>query len=203
MPERNGQLLVVAPDSGAPVISFDPGLRGLHAIFALPTAFLDAPPTEQLPWFRQRVYPQATELHRDEDVRAMTWTRARALVEAGHRICSHGTSHMRIDASTPAAVVLDEVQASRATLEQRVPHAVVDGFCWPIRFDPAAAEAERLVRDTYAYALCGESGTLRRADDPYRIRRTNIEVSWPVEVVDLQLSGLVDVRFALQRLMSK
>src|SRR5207248_10872696 len=30
---RNGQLLVVAPDSGAPVISFDPGLRGLHAIF--------------------------------------------------------------------------------------------------------------------------------------------------------------------------
>ncbi len=30
---RHSQLLVVAPDSGAPVLSFDPGVRGLHAIY--------------------------------------------------------------------------------------------------------------------------------------------------------------------------
>src|SRR4051812_33736263 len=30
---RNSQLLVVKPDSGAPVLSFDPGVRGLHAIY--------------------------------------------------------------------------------------------------------------------------------------------------------------------------
>lgn len=157
--------------------------HGARAIFCLPADFLDAAPTEQLPWFRRRVYPRPTELHRDEDIRALTWEQAAALAEAGHRIASHGSAHVELTAEVADDVLEREIVGSRETLEARLAGVTVDGFCWPVRVHGDAGRAARLVRETYAYSLGGaaRSGSL----DP--VGRLNLEASWPWRVVELQL----------------
>jgi peptidoglycan/xylan/chitin deacetylase (PgdA/CDA1 family) len=161
------------------------------------------PPADQLPWFRRNVYPHLTELHLDQDVSAMTWDQVRGLADRGHRICSHAFEHVQISGSTAPGRAEREIVESRVVLTDRLGGIPVEGFCWPIRFDPRARTADALVRATYRYALCGESRLLRPPHDPFRTYRTNIEVSWPLDVVDLQLSGITDVWFSLRRLRER
>jgi peptidoglycan/xylan/chitin deacetylase (PgdA/CDA1 family) len=181
-------------ESAAPILEE----YGIRAVFCVPAEFLDLRLSEQLSWFRNRVYPHRTELHLDEDARAMTWGQVSELAARGHRICSHSTGHGRITATTPAEAVDREVVESRLRIEARVPGISVDGFCWPIQFDVRATAAEAVVRTTYRYALCGGARALRPPHDPYRVYRTNVEVSWSPDVVDLQLSWITDVRSAVR-----
>ena len=160
--------------------------HGVRAIFCLPVDFLDAPPEEQLPWFRAHVYPLPTELHRDEDITAMTWEQARGLVTRGHRIASHGCAHVPLSGELPRAVVEREVVESRRLLEARTETAV-EGFCWPVR---APADIDPLIAATYDYALAGSSRSLRPPHHLHRIFRTNVEVSWSSRLVDLQLARM-------------
>lgn len=159
--------------------------HGVRAIFCLPVDFLDAPQDEQLSWFREHIYPQPTELHLDEDVAAMTWEQARELVARGHRIASHGCAHVPLGDDVSHQVLEREVAESRRLLESRI-GTLVDGFCWPVRA-PAQIESLMLVGATYGYALAGSSRSLSPPHDLHRIYRTNVEVSWPTRLVDLQL----------------
>ena len=187
-----GPTLFLTFDDGlanhAEVVAPELEARGLRAIFSLPVAFLDAPHAEQLRWFRERVYPEPTELHADSDIRAMTWDQANALAERGHRLCSHGVQHARLDGDVSADLLEREVVQSRRLLTERVPTAVVDGFCWPIR--AGAGAADELVRKTYRYALVGSTRPLVAPHDLHCIYRANVEVSWRRSEIDLQLARL-------------
>jgi peptidoglycan/xylan/chitin deacetylase (PgdA/CDA1 family) len=157
-----------------------------RAIFCVPVDFLDTPSEQQLRWFREHVYPQPTELHGDADVAAMTWEQVRELAARGHRICSHGCGHVPLGPTVPRAVVEREVVASRSMLEERT-GVSVDGFCWPVQ---APIDVDPWIRSTYAYALAGSSRRLVPPHDLHRIFRTNIEVSWPRRLIDLQLARM-------------
>ena len=213
-PYRLEQMLADGPAGGRPscVFTFDDGLRnhyevaavelerrGLRGIFSVPADFPSLPEAEQAAWFRRRVRALPDAEHAtDEDMLAMSWEQARDLVTRGHRICSHTQSHEVIGAGLPLELLRKEIVDSRARLEERL-GSPVDGFCWPVERDPAAADAIRLIRETYAYSLVGDTRMLRRGHDPLDVNRTRIEASWPLEVVDFQLSGIVDALFVLRR----
>jgi peptidoglycan/xylan/chitin deacetylase (PgdA/CDA1 family) len=203
-------------DRPAIVFTFDDGLanhleivaprleeRGLRGIFAIPAEFPSIARADQPRWHRERVYPTANEEHKyDEDRLALTWEQVGELAARGHRICSHSYGHRPVDASVDSESYRREIVGSRSLLEAELGGNVpVDGFAWPGPWqnDPAPA-AEALVRSTYAYTLQGESRPLYPGHDPHRVYRTNLEPSWPLDVVDLQLSGVVDVYLAVKRL---
>jgi len=72
---------------------------------------------------------------------------------------------------------------------------------WAVSVPAHAAEAA--VRATYRYALCDGSLPLFKGHDPYRIHRTNIEASWPSDVVDLQLSGVIEAKYLLNQVVRR
>lgn len=169
--------------------------RGARGIFSVPVDFPDVPRAEQPAWFRAHVRAEPDAEHAtDEDALAMTWEQVRDLVARGHRIACHTASHLRIDAATPPAALAREIVEARSRLEH-LAGAVVDGFCWPVVYDPRAAEAIALARATYRWTLITDTSPVRAGHDPYAIHRTRIEASWPVEAVDFQLSGAVDAAF--------
>jgi peptidoglycan/xylan/chitin deacetylase (PgdA/CDA1 family) len=201
-------------DRSVALFSFDDGLannlevaaplleeRGLRGIFCIPADFPSVPAAYQPSWFRERVRSKVNEAHlTDDDLRSLTWDELAELARRGHRICSHSRSHERIDARTPAPILRREIVESRAILESKLPGVVVDGFCWPFRFDPKAVAADALARETYAYALCDDTRPLFGGTAPHRVRRTNVEASWSVDVVALQVSGFIDAGFMLKRI---
>jgi hypothetical protein len=75
----------------------------------------------------------------------------------------------------------------------------VDGFCWPVEFNPRATAAVKLVRATYAYALVTDTRALRKGHDPLNVYRTRFEASWPLEALDLHTSGIIDGVHLLRR----
>jgi peptidoglycan/xylan/chitin deacetylase (PgdA/CDA1 family) len=190
------------------VFTFDDGLeghftvaaeeleaRGARGIFCVAAAFPDVPVDQQAAWFRARVRAGTDAEHAsDEEQRSMSWEQARELVTRGHRICSHTLTHEVITAATDDTILAHEIRDSRFRLEEQLGSAVA-GFCWPVARDSAADTARALVRQTYAYALVGDTRPLRRGHDPYEIWRTRLEASWPLPAVEFQISGLFDAYF--------
>jgi peptidoglycan/xylan/chitin deacetylase (PgdA/CDA1 family) len=172
---------------------------GTSGFFSVPAAFPDARPE----WFRQHVYAELTELHAaPEDLEPMTWAQIGELGERGHRICAHGFDHVVLDGTTSAEVVKREVVDSRTRIEAKIPGVKVDGFCWPGRSPRTSIPASRLIEQTYAYSLGTQVRPLRAAP-MYDLPRINLEVTWPTELVDLQLSGLLDGVYAGRRLLGR
>lgn len=212
-PGELNTLVAAGPGARAAVlITFDDGLANhlavaapilerheIRAIFCIPAGFPELPSESILPWYYDRMYPAFTELHQPDDVIPLTWPQVRELVDRGHEICSHGFGHLRLQPTTSKEVLNREIVESRRELEERL-GTVVDGFCWPLRYEPAATEAEQLIRHTYRYALTSAAGSIRAGQDPYRLPRINIEASWPPEVVELQLSGAIDALHRVRKL---
>lgn len=204
-------------ERAAMVFTFDDGLannadvaadvlerRGIRAIFCVPVDFPDVPADEQAAWFRSHVRPASNAEHGDDDdLRAMSWDTVRALARRGHRVVCHSQSHLTIDRGTPDSRRRAEIVDAKAAIEAKLPGTPIDGFCWPIDLDAHATAAEALVRSTYRFALCGGSAPLFAGADPHRIHRTNLEASWPLEVVDLQLSGLLDAKHLVKALRAR
>jgi peptidoglycan/xylan/chitin deacetylase (PgdA/CDA1 family) len=173
---------------------------GLEGVFSVPADFPSIPEPEQAAWFTAHVRAGADAEHADAaDRRALSWEQLRDLVRRGHVVCSHTRTHRRIVAGMSAAELRDEIVESRRRLEREL-GAPVAGFCWPVARDPKANAADVLVRETYDFALVGDSRPLRVVRDRHRIARTNLEASWPLDAVDFQLSGVVDLRLAVRRM---
>ena len=204
-----------ATDQPLALFTFDDGLRnhyevaapelerrGARGVFCIPAVFPSLSSADQVDWFRTRVRsePNAEHLH-DEDLHAMTWDQARELVDRGHRICSHSLTHEVLNSRTPGPTLEAEIVEARKRLEDQL-GSTVDGFCWPSDRDPHAADARRLVRETYGYAMLGDTRPMRKGHSPLDVYRTRIEASWPMELVDLQVSGLIDAAFIARRARS-
>jgi peptidoglycan/xylan/chitin deacetylase (PgdA/CDA1 family) len=169
--------------------------RGARGIFSVPVDFPAVPRAEQPAWFRAHVREEPDAEHAtDEDMLAMSWEQVRDLVARGHRLACHTASHLRIDATTPPEALAREIAESRGRLEE-LAGTTVDGFCWPVVYDPRATEAIAVARATYSWTLITDTSPVRAGHDPLAIHRTRIEASWPVEAVDFQVSGAVDAAF--------
>lgn len=165
------------------------------AFFSVPAAFPDADDA----WFRAHVYPRLTELHREPgDLTPMAWEQIADLARRGHRICSHGFDHVLLTNTTDEAALRREIVDSREALEESLSGIEVDGFCWPGRSNPHAIRAACLIEHTYSYSFGTHVRRLRRGA-PHNLPRVNVEASWPLTMIDLQLSGVLDVLYATRR----
>jgi hypothetical protein len=170
--------------------------HGVQAFFSVPAGFAEGDPR----WFSRNVYPVPTELHAEpEDAKPMTWEQMTELSRRGHRICSHGFDHVVLTASTDEAVLQREIVESRSFLEDRLPAVPIDGFCWPGSSIHGGEEATRLIEQTYSFSL-GTHVRRFRKHARHDLPRVNLEAGWPPELVDLQLSGLLDGLYAMRRL---
>jgi peptidoglycan/xylan/chitin deacetylase (PgdA/CDA1 family) len=186
-------------------VSFDDGLEnhwahgarlleefGATGFFSVPAAFPDAPAD----WFTQHVYPEPTELHLTEaETRPMRWEQIADLGARGHRICAHGFDHVVLDGETDDATLGREIVDSRARIQERVPGLAVDGFCWPGRSPRTPTAAGALVQQRYSFSL-GTQARRFRGGRQHDLPRVNVEASWPLELVDFQLSGILDGVYA-------
>jgi hypothetical protein len=164
------------------------------ALLAVPAAFPSDPGEA---WFRTHVYPQLTELHTEPaDIRPLSWEHLGVLAEHGHRVCSHGFDHQILEPDLSDDALHREIVESREHLEARLPGVSVDGFCWPGRYDTNATRAAKLIADTYAFSFGSHIRRMRGGDPLHTLPRVNIEASWPLELVDLQLSGVLDAIYA-------
>ena len=106
--------------------------------------------------------------------RIMTWSQIRELAAAGWSIQSHGCSHLPLSC-LEAAHVEDELERSKATLEDRV-GAEVRYFAYPFGMaDDSEADADRegvLERSGYRLAVLADGGwTETPPPRPYLVPR--------------------------------
>lgn len=102
----------------------------------------------------------------------MNWDEIRQMAAGGRiRFGSHTRRHTRLDARAPAAVLEDEIQASRGLIEQQLQTAV-SSFCYPNGdHSPAALD---LVRRSYATAVTTRRGWNSVSSDTHLLNRVGV-----------------------------
>lgn len=179
--------LVNTIEHAAPILE----QAGTRAIFAVPAAWPDISENDRARWFREHVYPVSTELHeRPKDIAAPTWSDLRELIGRGHEVWSHGLDHLRLTEDTSDHVLAREIVESKLLLERHL-GAPVRGYCPPVGHS-VPERARSLIAATYDFAFGGRPARVPVHGEPHQIPRSNIEVSWPLSAVELQLSPIGD-----------
>jgi Polysaccharide deacetylase len=130
--------------------------------------------------------------------RNLTIDQLKSLAER-HVIGSHGVTHIRLAESVPDDKLGYEIRESRSQLK-KILDRDVDIFSWIGGEEWAYCEtASELVRNNYRFAFMGNSDVILPSTDPYQLSRSNIEAYFPLSLVRLQLSGLVDLYFMPRR----
>ncbi len=186
------------------IITFDDGLRsnfdvaaplleryGFSGWFFIPTNFIEALPENQAA-FAEHHRIVFSEMPSDRRL-AMSWDEARALTRKHHVGC-HTATHHRMVETTSADQLGAEIIGSKQKLEARLGEPV-DSFCWvggeENTYSSAAAAHVRAAG--YKYGFMTNCAVVRPNTSCYQLQRTNIEAGWSLEVVDFQLSGLLDL----------
>lgn len=123
------------------------------------------------------------------------------LMDKNHNIGSHTNMHLRLKKDTPAPILNFEIFTSKLILEDILGHEV-KSFCWVGgELGSYSKNAYECIKKTgYKYAFMTNSYPVRFNTDHYILQRTNIEASWPLGLVKLQLSGLIDLFYTPKRL---
>ncbi len=102
----------------------------------------------------------------------MTWDQLRQLVRGGHEIGSHSMTHAMLPQCNDTALHY-EVAESRRELEARL-GVSIDSFSYPNGdYDERIIRAVQSAR--YSQAVTTKSGTNRRADSLFRLRRCDMQ----------------------------
>ncbi len=201
-------------DKGKPGLlpSFDDGLRshydvaaplleefGFTGWFFVPLQLIDTPAPRQLA-FAQAHQIVAPEPRPTDGRIAMSWDELRDLQRRGHVVGCHTRTHHRLSAATPPRQLDDEIVAAKCDLESRLGRPV-EHFCWvggeEWSYSRAAAERVRDAGYRYGYMTC--SRPCVAGSDRLKLHRTNVESTWPMRAVRLQLCGIADWANARKR----
>lgn len=196
-----------AHDRPGLLVSFDDGLRsnaevaaqmleerGWHAWFFLAPAFIDTPVNEQ------RAFTDVHDIivrEGDADATgrlAMTWEQVRGLRARGHVIGHHTRNHTRLTSKLTDEQIAAEIHDGRSDLETRLGEKV-ESFCYvggeEWTYDPRAAALVK--REGFKLAFMTGSCPATHGSDPLQLHRTNVEVDWPMELMQMFLSGVGDL----------
>jgi len=188
------------------IITFDDGLRcnaevaapllekyGFSGWFFVPPDFMDTPPADQIRFADEhRILCNAP----NSDGRiAMTWDQARALTRK-HQIGCHTASHYRMVASTSNLQLNREIVTAKEILEERLGQPV-ESFCWVGGEEHVYhSRAAAIIRAAgYSYSFMTNTAVVSPTTSRFQLQRTNIEAAWGSDVVDFQLSGLLDLMY--------
>ncbi len=192
------------------IISFDDGLRdnyevaaplleeyGFTGWFFVPTDFISTPAGKQIDFAVQHSITFGDAA--DDKRLAMTWDEVK-LLSRNHVVGCHTATHRRMYASTSADDLDHDIAQSKRELERQLAKKV-DHFCWvggeEESYSHAAAKVVHAA--SFRYAFMTNSAPIRPWTDPLQMQRTNIEASWPLDVVEFQISGIMDLIYRGKR----
>jgi peptidoglycan/xylan/chitin deacetylase (PgdA/CDA1 family) len=184
------------------LLTFDDGLRshfdvarplleryGFTGWFFVPTGFVEAP---DQPAFAAAHRIKHNTMYTDGRI-AMSWDELRFLA-GSHVVGSHTHTHHRMTGAESGEALEMEIVRPKALLEAKLQQDV-EAFGWVGGEEESyTVSAARCIREAgfrYAFTTC--TAPASPESDPLRLHRTNIESSWPADVVMFQLSGVVDL----------
>ncbi len=117
----------------------------------------------------------------------------------GNEICSHTSTHHRMNTEDTAEILIYEIEDSRKALEKILGHEV-DVFCWCGGEDGTyTKEAAQMIRKYYRYGMMTNSFPIRPDTDVFQLDRSNIEASWSIALVKFQIAGFIDFKLKNKR----
>lgn len=122
------------------------------------------------------------------------------LIRAGHVVGNHTATHHRMLVSDTEDVLNYEIVTSRYSLEKMLDHKI-DIFCWcGGEEEHYTSKAHSVIKESgYKYAFLTNSYPVTHDTDRLHIQRINIEDSWPICLVKLQICGFMDKHFEKKR----
>lgn len=176
------------------ILSFDDGLRS-HAEIAAPLLERYGFPG----WFFIPVGLLGGG-RRHEGTDHMT-VEALRLLASRHVIGCHTISHVRLSKELSSDVLEREIVGGKHELETALGGAPVNVFCWVGGEEWSySREAAQIVKHAgYRFSFMTNNAVIRPGDDPLQLQRTNIEASDPLWLVRFQLSGAMDLLYAVKR----
>ena len=192
------------------IISFDDGLRchyeigaplvekyGFTGWFFIPTGFVGTAVDDQQEYASTHNIKYTPE-YSDPRV-AMSWEEVKALSES-HVVGCHTHSHYRFNGEESEEKLFEELIQPKEILEHHVQRDIAT-FSWVGGEESSYSKrAAKTVVDTgYRLSFGTSSAPILPQTSPYQLHRTNVESSWPMDVVKFQLSGLIDLRYRGKR----
>jgi len=193
------------------ILTFDDGLRdnfevavpllekyGFQGWFFVPSGFVNCHAELQEEYARSHSirafssYPDKRISISGEELRKLT---------VRHVVGCHSASHRHLSSDLAPGDLEAEICTAKSEIEF-ILQREVDSFCWVGGAERSySAGAARLIRKCgYRYAFMTNSSLVRPGMSPLHIQRTNIEASWPLKVVEFQLSGIVDLLYHRKKL---
>lgn len=131
----------------------------------------------------------------------MSFEQLRELVDQGHVVGDHTATHHRMHESDTEEILQKEIVSSKEALSKGC-GCEIDIFCWcGGEEEHYTRKAHELITKTgYKYSFLTNSEPVIHNTNPFAIQRSNIEASWPLSLVRLQLCGFMDAHFKNKRL---
>lgn len=123
------------------------------------------------------------------------------LLSVGHVIGDHTATHHRMKHEDTEQLLEYEIVESKEKLEKML-NTEIKIFCWcGGEEEHYTAKAAKIIRSAgYKYGFMTNSYPVVAGNNPFHIQRINVEDSWPLSLVKLQISGFMDRRFEKKRL---
>ena len=184
------------------ILSFDDGLRsnydtalpllekyGFTGWFLIPTDFVETDVKNQKKFAddHQIVYSNLKE-----DRIALSWNEVKKL-DKKHVIACHTASHYRFSNKISEKILQDEISAPKKLLEKKLKHDITI-FCWVggelNSYNRKAAEF--IKKSGFKYAFQTNSYPVNPKSNSFHLQRINVEIEYPVQLLEMLLSGLYD-----------
>jgi peptidoglycan/xylan/chitin deacetylase (PgdA/CDA1 family) len=165
--------------------------------FLIPTHFIDVPASHQKDYAMDHLI-DFHEYYPDNRI-ALSWEEIREL-DKRHVIVSHTRNHVRLRSGLQKEILNKEILGSKADLEQKLGHEI-KCFGWVggemASYDRTAAKCIR--EAGYHYAFMTKCGPILQGTYRHQLHRTFLDSDWPKGIVQLHLSGILDMLYYPQR----
>lgn len=192
------------------ILTFDDGLRSQAEVaapllerycfqgwFFAPIGLILTDKPAQPEAARKARVPHEHDVGKDPRV-FMTLAQLRDLA-GRHVVGCHTDSHRRLGPALTPDEVQTEIIEAREKLAEHLQRSV-DSFAWVGGEETAySSDAERAVARHFSYAFTTNSRAIRPGAARLQLHRTHLEAWFPPSLVDLQLSGLMDLYYASKR----
>lgn len=130
----------------------------------------------------------------------MDWKQLKDLLNKGHVIGDHTSTHHRMNANDTRESLEYEIIESKNRLEKEL-EISVNIFCWcGGEEEHYTKNAANIIKEAkFKYGFMTNSYPLTRNTNHFQIQRINIEDEWSMGLVKLQISGFMDKWFENKR----
>lgn len=129
----------------------------------------------------------------------MNWEQVKDLYK-NHVIGSHTLSHKRLNSGLSESMLKKEIYDSKLLLEKKV-EGEIDIFCWVGgEIGAYSKEASEIIKKSgYKFSFLTNHYPITMENNPLLLERTNVEADWPLDLVKLYMSPLMDLKYRKKR----